>query len=54
MKRPRGVITDDHVLVFDGLRRIPEPECEIVAVVEDGPALCAIPGDRLRRHGAAG
>lgn len=39
MKRPRLVIADDHVLVIDGLRRILEPACEIVDVVEDGRKL---------------
>jgi DNA-binding NarL/FixJ family response regulator len=37
--RPRVLLADDHVLVIDGLRRILEPECEIVGAVEDGRAL---------------
>lgn len=42
MKRPRVVIADDHVLVIDGFRRILEPECEIVAAVEDGRSLLKV------------
>ena len=42
MKRPRVVIADDHVLVIDGLRRILEPECEIVGAVEDGRSLLEV------------
>lgn len=41
MKRPRVLLADDHMLVIDGLRRILEPECEIVGAVEDGRALLA-------------
>jgi DNA-binding NarL/FixJ family response regulator len=37
--RPRVLCADDHLLVIDGLRRILEPECEIVGAVEDGRAL---------------
>jgi len=36
MKRPRVLLADDHTLVVDGLRRILEPECEVVGTVEDG------------------
>ena len=39
MKRPRVLIADDHTLVTDGLRRILEPECEVVGAVEDGRSL---------------
>lgn len=42
MKRPNVVIADDHLLVIDGLRRILEPECEIVGAVEDGRALLQV------------
>jgi DNA-binding NarL/FixJ family response regulator len=39
MKRPRVLLADDHTLVADGLRRILEPECEVVGAVEDGRSL---------------
>ena len=39
MTRPRVLIADDHTLVVDGLRRILEPECEVVGAVEDGRSL---------------
>ncbi|MBE0660310.1 MAG: response regulator transcription factor [Bryobacteraceae bacterium] len=42
MKRPRVVIADDHVLVVEGLRRILEPECEIVGTVGDGRSLLRV------------
>jgi len=41
MKRPRVLLADDHALVVDGLRRILEPECEVVGAVEDGRSLLA-------------
>jgi DNA-binding NarL/FixJ family response regulator len=41
MKRPRVILADDHTLVLDGLRKILEPECEVVAAVEDGRSLLA-------------
>ncbi len=41
MKRPRVLLADDHTLVMDGLRRILEPECEVVGAVEDGRSLLA-------------
>ena len=37
----RIVLADDHEIVLDGLRRILEPEFEIVATVADGRALVA-------------
>ncbi len=40
MKFPRRVIlADDHAIVREGLRRILEPEFEVVGEVADGPAL---------------
>jgi len=39
VSRPRVLLADDHMLVIDGLRRILEPECEVVGAVEDGRAL---------------
>jgi DNA-binding NarL/FixJ family response regulator len=41
MKRPRVLLADDHTLVAEGLRRILEPECEVVGAVEDGRSLLA-------------
>ena len=41
MKRPRVLLADDHALVVDGLRKILEPECEVVGAVEDGRSLLA-------------
>jgi DNA-binding NarL/FixJ family response regulator len=37
----RIVLADDHLIVLDGLRRILEPEFEIVATATDGRALLA-------------
>jgi DNA-binding NarL/FixJ family response regulator len=39
MKKPRVLLADDHTLVLDGLRKILEPECEVVGAVEDGRSL---------------
>lgn len=39
MSRPRVLLADDHMLVIDGLRRILEPECDVVGAVEDGRSL---------------
>lgn len=41
MKRPRVLVADDHTLVLDGLRKILDPECEVVGAVEDGRSLLA-------------
>jgi len=41
MKSPRVLLADDHAIVLEGLRRILEPDFEIVAVVADGRALVA-------------
>ncbi|HEX2747527.1 MAG TPA: response regulator transcription factor [Verrucomicrobiales bacterium] len=41
MKRPRVLLADDHTLVLEGLRKILEPECEVVGAVEDGRSLLA-------------
>jgi len=38
MKKPRLVLADDHQLLVDGLRKILEPEFEIVETVRDGRA----------------
>jgi DNA-binding NarL/FixJ family response regulator len=37
--KPRAILADDHELVLDGLRRILEPECDIVFVTCDGRRL---------------
>jgi DNA-binding NarL/FixJ family response regulator len=41
MKRPRVLLADDHTLVLDGLRKILDPDCEVVGAVEDGRSLVA-------------
>ena len=41
MKRPRVLLADDHTLVLEGLRKILEPECDVVGSVEDGRSLLA-------------
>jgi DNA-binding NarL/FixJ family response regulator len=47
MRRPRVLLADDHMLVIDGLRRILEPECEVVGAVDDGRSLLKA-AERLR------
>ena len=37
--KPRLLLADDHEVVVEGLRRILEPHCELVAAVGDGRAL---------------
>lgn len=39
MNRPRVVIAEDHTLVLEALRKLVEPECEVVSAVTDGRAL---------------
>ena len=39
MKRAKVLIADDHKIVLDGLKKLLEPEFEIVEMVEDGRAL---------------
>ncbi len=39
MKCPRVLLADDHAIVAAGLRRLLEPEVELVGTVEDGRAL---------------
>lgn len=39
MKRPTVLLADDHTIVVEGLRRILEPEFELVGAVGDGRAL---------------
>jgi len=41
LSRPRVLLADDHTVVLEGLRRLLEPECEIVGAVSDGRALLA-------------
>jgi DNA-binding NarL/FixJ family response regulator len=41
MKKPRVLLADDHRIVLEGLRRLLEPEFEIVGAVEDGRTLVA-------------
>lgn len=39
MKRPRLLLADDHAIVAEGLRKLLEPECDVVGMVGDGRAL---------------
>ena len=39
MNRPRVLMADDHRMVAEGLKRLLDPEFELVGVVEDGLAL---------------
>lgn len=39
--RPRVLLADDHMVVLEGLRRVLEPECEVVGTAADGRALLA-------------
>ena len=39
MTRPRVLLADDHTLVSEGLRKLLEPDFELVGTVEDGRAL---------------
>jgi DNA-binding NarL/FixJ family response regulator len=39
MRRPRVLLADDHPMMLEGLRKLLEPECEIVGVVMDGNGL---------------
>ena len=39
MKRPTILLADDYVAFFDVLRRLLEPEFEVIGTVEDGQAL---------------
>lgn len=45
MKRIRILLADDHKIVLDGLKKLLEPEFEIVEMVEDGRALVAAAQD---------
>jgi len=47
MSKPRLVLADDHQLLVDGLRKILEPEFEIVETVRDGRAAVEV-FERLR------
>ncbi len=38
-RRPRILLADDHTVVLQGLRRVLEPECEVVGTATDGRAL---------------
>ena len=51
MKRPRIILADDHRIFAEGLKRLLEPDYEIVAMVGDGKKLVAtvaqIPADLI-------
>ena len=39
MKKPRLIVADDHAIFAEGLKRLLDPEYEIVAIVHDGNSL---------------
>lgn len=41
MKRPRVILADDHTLVLDALKKLIEPEFEVVGLFADGRSLVA-------------
>jgi DNA-binding NarL/FixJ family response regulator len=41
MKRPRVILADDHTLVLDALKKLIEPEFEVVGLFADGRTLVA-------------
>ncbi len=45
--RPRVLLADDHPMMLDGLRKLLEPDCEVVAAVRDGRQLLEA-AERLR------
>jgi DNA-binding NarL/FixJ family response regulator len=45
--RPRVLIADDHPLMLDGLRKLLEIDCEVVAAVKNGRELLEA-AERLR------
>lgn len=44
MKRARVLLADDHAIVLEGLRRVLEPDFDVVGAVADGRALVAAAG----------
>src|SRR5258706_1852989 len=38
-RRPRLLVADDHAMVAEGLRKLLEPECDVLGTVGDGRAL---------------
>lgn len=47
MRRPRVLLADDHPMMLEGLRKLLEPDCEIVGTVTEGGALVDA-AERLR------
>ena len=41
MRRPRVMVADDHRIFAEGLKRLLEPEYEVVSIVKDGKSLIA-------------
>jgi DNA-binding NarL/FixJ family response regulator len=39
INRPRVLLADDHTILLDSLKRLLEPDCEVVGCVKDGRAL---------------
>ena len=46
MKRPRVILADDHRMFAEGIKRLLEPDCQIIQIVEDGLALV----ESAKRH----
>jgi DNA-binding NarL/FixJ family response regulator len=47
LSRPRALLADDHLMLVDALKKILEPDCEVVGSVGDGLALLKA-ADKLR------
>ncbi len=45
MKRLRVVLADDHCIFAEALKKLIEPECDVVATVADGRALLTVASD---------
>jgi DNA-binding NarL/FixJ family response regulator len=43
--RPRIVLADDHEELFDGLRRLLEPQFEVIATANDGQSVLVVAQD---------
>src|SRR5262245_15091294 len=45
MKKPRLLLADDHTLVLEGLKKILEPEFDLVGLAENGRELLRLAGE---------
>ena len=43
--RPRVVLADDNIELFDGLRRLLEPQFDVIGTVQDGHAALSVAND---------